>query len=229
MRRAVLMSGAGIVVACATWAIAQESLPGRSPAAPADRQTTVAQYSYAIGLNIGRGFKREATSVDLENLLAGMKDGLAGTKPKYDEKTCEQAMQQLEKLQMEAHVERNKEYLVKNREAEGVKVLPSGLQYKVLKQGNGPKPKMSDTVLAHYAGRLIDGTEFDSSYERGQPFRTRLDQVSPGWTEALQNMQVGSKWLLVVPSDLAYGANGAGGVIPPHSTLIFEMELLSIE
>ena len=130
---------------------------------------------------------------------------------------------------MDVHVRKNKDYLDRNSKAEGVTVLPSGLQYKVLRQGDGPKPAMTDTVKAHYSGRLIDGTEFDSSYKRKEPFVTRLDQVIPGWTEALKNMQVGSKWLIVVPSELAYGPRGAGGVIPPHATLIFEMELLGIQ
>lgn len=212
------------------WVVAQEDMPGQAaqPQAQSAAQTTQ-HYSYAIGLEIGRNFKREGTPLDLQQLLAGVKDGLAGAQPQFDEKTLEAAMRQLERMQMDVHVRKNKDYLDRNSKAEGVTVLPSGLQYKVLRQGDGPKPAMTDTVKAHYSGRLIDGTEFDSSYKRKEPFVTRLDQVIPGWTEALKNMQVGSKWLIVVPSELAYGPRGAGGVIPPHATLIFEMELLGIQ
>ena len=211
------------------WVVAQEDMPGLGGAEPKNSAEITQHYSYAIGLEIGRNFKREGTALDLKQLLSGVEDGLGGAKPKFDQRTCEAAMKQLERMQMDAHVRKNKDYLDRNAKAEGVKVFPSGLQYKVLRQGNGPQPKMSDKVRAHYSGRLIDGTVFDSSYERNEPFVTRLDQVIPGWTEALKNMQVGSKWLIVVPSELAYGPRGAGGVIPPHATLIFEMELLGIE
>ena len=230
MMRPCLLIGAISAVALGSWVVAEENLPGQATDTdignPAE---TIKHYSYAIGLEIGGNFKREATPLDLDQLLAGVQDGMAGVKPKHDEKTLESAMKQLERMQMSAHVRKNKDYLDRNREAEGVEVLPSGLQYKVLRQGSGEKPELNDTVKAHYSGRLIDGTVFDSSYERNEPFTTRLDQVIPGWTEALQNMQVGSKWLIVVPSELAYGPRGAGGVIPPHATLIFEMELLEIQ
>jgi len=212
------------------WVVAQEDMPGvGNEPAPQNNAQATQHYSYAIGLEIGRNFKREGTALDLQQLLAGVKDGLGGGKPKFDEQTLAAAMKHLERSQMDAHVRKNKDYLDRNKQAEGVKVLPSGLQYKVLREGNGPKPSMDDTVKAHYSGRLIDGTVFDSSYERNEPFVTRLDQVIPGWTEALKNMPVGSKWLIVVPSELAYGPRGAGTVIPPHATLIFEMELLGIE
>jgi FKBP-type peptidyl-prolyl cis-trans isomerase FklB len=120
-------------------------------------------------------------------------------------------------------------FLAENRKKEGVKVLPDGLQYKVLKEGNGKKPKADETVTVNYRGTLIDGTEFDSSIKRGEPSTFRVSGVIKGWTEALQLMPVGSKWQLFIPPELAYGERGAGEVIPPNSTLIFEVELLSIK
>jgi FKBP-type peptidyl-prolyl cis-trans isomerase len=120
------------------------------------------------------------------------------------------------------------DFLAANKSKEGVKTLPSGLQYKVMKEGKGPKPKPTDVVSTHYRGTLIDGTEFDSSYKRGEPTEFPVGQVIPGWTEALTNMNVGSKWQVFIPSGLAYGPGGQGP-IPPNSTLVFEMELLAIK
>ena len=235
MRRAFGLSGGIFLVAVGGWVIAQENLPvagQRSPqelAEPQDMATTMRHYSYSIGREIGASFHNDGVQLDVESLLTGLRDGLNAAEPKYDEQTCNLAMEQLGRIRMQAHIQQNEEYLEQNRQAAGVNVLPSGLQYKVLKEGSGPSPNLTDTVQAHYSGRLIDGTVFDSSYERNQPFTTRVDRVIKGWTEALQNMKVGEKWLIVVPSELAYGAEGAGGVIPPHSTLIFEMELLGIQ
>jgi FKBP-type peptidyl-prolyl cis-trans isomerase FklB len=120
-------------------------------------------------------------------------------------------------------------FLAENKKKEGVKTTPSGLQYKVIKPGKGKKPKSSDTVTVNYRGTLIDGTEFDSSYKRGQPATFQVSGVIPGWTEALQLMEEGAKWQLFIPSNLAYGERGAGGVIGPNATLIFEVELISIQ
>ena len=229
MSRAQAFSAFLLVVAIGGWVIAQENIPELGGAiVQQDPATTTRHYSYAIGLEIGRNFKTQANDLDLEQLVAGVKDGLGGAQPRFNEQTLQAAMQELGRMQMSAHARKNKQYLERNRQAEGVKVFPSGLQYKVLKQGTGPKPTLKDTVQAHYTGRLIDGTVFDSSVERGQPFTTKLTEVIPGWTEALKNMNVGSKWLIVVPSDLAYGERGMGP-IPPQATLIFEMELLGIQ
>ncbi len=229
MKTTILIGGAMLVVGLGSWVIAQENMPAKpQQGEPVSEQKVTSQYSYAIGLNIGRNFKSEGTALDLETLLAGVRDGLSGEKPKYDDATCAQALQQLQQRQANAHVNKNKEFLAQNRQAEGVKVLPSGLQYKVLKQGDGPTPSLNDTVRAHYTGRFIDGSVFDSSVESGKPFVTPVTRVIKGWTEALTNMQVGSKWLIVVPSELAYGETGMGP-IPPDSTLVFEMELLGIE
>lgn len=229
MKSNLLIGGALLVVGLGSWVIAQENMPAKPQSGePVNEQKTTSQYSYAIGLNIGRNFKSEGTDLDIETLMAGVRDGLAGADPKFDDQTCAQALQHLQQRQANAHVNKNKEYLVKNGQAEGVTTLPSGLQYKVLKQGDGPTPTLKDTVKAHYTGRFIDGSVFDSSVESGKPFVTPVTRVISGWTEALTNMKVGSKWLIVVPSELAYGESGRGP-IPPHSTLIFEMELLSIE
>lgn len=186
-------------------------------------------YSYAIGIDIGTNFRRNGIALDFNSLLAGLKDALAGAKPQYDQQTCRRALQQLSNQQKEKMVDRNKQYLEENKGAPGVQVTSSGLQYKVLKQGVGATPKASDTVSTHYRGTLIDGTEFDSSYARSQPATFPVGGVIPGWTEALQLMKVGDKWQLVIPSELAYGERGAGDMISPHSTLIFEIELLGIE
>jgi FKBP-type peptidyl-prolyl cis-trans isomerase len=123
----------------------------------------------------------------------------------------------------------DKQFLVDNAKKEGVITTPSGLQYKVIEPGSGARPKAAETVRVHYSGRLIDGKKFDSSYDRGEPISFPLNRVIPGWTEGLQLMPIGAKYELVIPSELGYGARGAGGVIPPDATLIFEVELLGIE
>ena len=229
MRRARFVGGWLMLFVVSGWVFAQEDLPEAGSQAAAPDAVTARQYSYAIGMEIGAAFETDGVHLDVESLLAGVRDGLNDAQPKFDKETCDQAMQQLGRFRMQTHITRNREYLEKNRQAEGVQVLPSGLQYKVLAQGTGASPAAGDRVKAHYRGQLIDGTVFDSSYERNEPLVTRVDQVIPGWSEALQQMKVGSRWQLVIPSNLAYGESGAGGVIPPHATLVFEVELLSIE
>ena len=127
-----------------------------------------------------------------------------------------------------ANLKAGEDFLEQNKQREGVKTTPSGLQYEVLTEGTGPKPKATDNVKCHYHGTLIDGTVFDSSVQRGQPATFPLNMVIKGWTEALQLMPVGSKWTLFIPSSLGYGSRGAGGSIPPNATLIFDVELISI-
>jgi FKBP-type peptidyl-prolyl cis-trans isomerase FklB len=228
----ILSAALGSTVA---WALDTEGLPengavaNRDGAAESAPAVDARHYSYAIGLDIGTNFHRNGIDLELESLLAGLKDALAGAKPKYDQQTCQRALQQLSQQQRETMVDRNKQYLEENKKTSGVQVTSSGLQYKVLKQGTGATPKATDTVSTHYRGTLIDGTEFDSSYARNQPATFPVGGVIPGWTEALQLMKVGDKWQLVIPSELAYGDRGAGDVISPHSTLIFEIELLGIE
>ena len=210
---------------------AQEDLPaagGADAAAAKPAESSATVYSYAIGQEIGKNFQADGVELDMESLAAGIKDALAKAKPKYDEATCTKALQQLSEARAGAMMKDQKTFLEENKKAEGVTTLPSGLQYKVLKAGTGATPTASDTVRTHYEGKLIDGTIFDSSIRRGEPAEFPVEGVIAGWTEALQKMKVGDKWQLVIPSSLAYGEAGAQGVIPPHATLIFDIELLDI-
>ena len=197
--------------------------------------------SYAIGLNIGKSMHKDSVDVDTSILLRGLKDGLAGAKPLLTDDEARAAMvtlqadmrkKQEEKMlvQGEANKKDGETFLAENKTKDGVVALPSGLQYKILKEGTGPKPIASDTVVCNYKGTLLDNTEFDSSYKRGQPATFPVGGVIKGWTEALQLMPVGSKWQLFIPSELAYGARGGpGGGIGPNATLVFEVELMSIQ
>jgi len=197
--------------------------------------------SYAIGMNWGTGLHRQGIDVDSAALIQGMKDALAGGKTLLTEDEARSALMQLQKDMQEkqqakaaAEGEANKKegdaFLAANKTKEGVVVLPSGLQYKILKEGSGPKPTATDSVVCNYKGTLINGTEFDSSYKRGEPATFPVTGVIKGWTEALQLMPVGSKWQLFIPPDLAYGPRGTpGGPIGPNATLTFEVELISIK
>jgi FKBP-type peptidyl-prolyl cis-trans isomerase FkpA len=189
--------------------------------------------SYVIGVNIGKGMKSQGVDIDADMVMKGLKDGLAD-KPALTDDEMKEALMNLQKDMQskvaELGVKSKKEgedYLAANKSKEGVKSTASGLQYKVIKEGKGPKPKPTDVVKVHYRGTLLDGTEFDSSYKRGEPVEFPLDQVIKGWTEGLQLMTVGSKYQLFIPAALAYGEPGNRG-IPPNSTLIFEVELLDI-
>jgi FKBP-type peptidyl-prolyl cis-trans isomerase FklB len=210
-----------------------------SPAAPVFN-TDKEKESYALGMNIGRGLSEQAKYLDLANLFHGLQDGLSGGKTLLTDAEAQEALAELRnevskeheaQLQQtgEANMKEGQEFLASNKTKDGVVTLPSGLQYKILTAGTGAKPTASDTVVCNYRGTFINGTEFDSSYKRGQPASFPVGHVIKGWTQALQLMPVGSKWQLFVPSDLAYGARGAGGVIGPNATLIFEVELLSIQ
>jgi FKBP-type peptidyl-prolyl cis-trans isomerase FklB len=208
-------------------------------AAPLVLKTDKDKQSYAIGMNIGKSIHRDGVDVDPNILLRGMKDALAGGKTVLTDDEAKAVMtnlqadmrkQQAEKAQVAA--ETNKKagdaFLAENKTKESVVTLPSGLQYKILTEGTGPKPTATDTIVCNYKGTLLDNTEFDSSYSRKQPLTIPVGGVIKGWTEALQLMPVGSKWQLFIPSDLAYGPQ-AKGPIGPNSTLIFEVELLSIQ
>jgi FKBP-type peptidyl-prolyl cis-trans isomerase FklB len=192
--------------------------------------------SYIIGMDIGSNLKKQSIDVDPNILAKGMKDAFLGEKPLLTEQEIQETMVAFQKEMMVKQAEvakKNKAegeaFLAENKKKEGVKTLPSGLQYKVIKVGTGKKPKLTDTVTAHYRGTLINGMEFDSSYRRGQPVNFQVSGVIPGWTEALQLMQEGAKWQLFIPSNLAYGEQGAGRDIGPSATLIFEVELVSIQ
>lgn len=187
--------------------------------------------SYAIGLNIGNSMHKDSVDIDPAILLRGLKDGLAGAKPLLTDDEARAAVMALQADMRKKLDEKMQAFLAENKTKEGVVSLPSGLQYKILKEGTGPKPTAADTVVCNYKGTLIDNTEFDSSYKRGQPATFPVSGVIKGWTEALQLMPVGSKWQLVIPSDLAYGARGGpqGSGIGPNTTLVFEVELMSIQ
>jgi FKBP-type peptidyl-prolyl cis-trans isomerase len=192
--------------------------------------------SYIIGMDIGGNLKKQAVDIDPNILAKGIQEALAGAKPLLTEQEIQETMIAFKKEMMakqEEIAKKNKAdgeaFLVENKKKEGVITLPSGLQYKVIKAGTGKKPKLDDTVAANYRGTLIDGTEFDSSYKRGQPVSFPVSGVIPGWTEVLQLMGEGAKWQIFVPPNLGYGERGAGGVIGPNAALIFEIELVSIQ
>jgi FKBP-type peptidyl-prolyl cis-trans isomerase FklB len=196
--------------------------------------------SYAIGMDIGNGLKRQNIDLNPEIVAQGIWDSLSGEKTLMTEQeyrdtmnAFKQEMSKKQQAQMQEFSEKNKKdgenFLAENKTKEGIITLPSGLQYKVIQAGTGKSPKSSDTVTVNYKGTLIDGTEFDSSYRRGQPASFPVKGVIPGWTEALQLMKEGAKWELYIPSNLAYGERGAGRNIGPNSTLIFEVELISVK
>ena len=190
--------------------------------------------SYALGLSIGNNFRASGIKgLEIDDFIKGINDVFNEAKPAIAFDDAQRLLQayfkdlQAEKFEMNKQV--GEEFLRINKEKRGVVTLPSGLQYEVLKTGNGQKPGPNDKVRCHYHGTLIDGRVFDSSIERGQPAVFGVSQVIRGWTEALQLMNVGSKWRLFIPSDMAYGAHGAGEAIEPNMTLIFDVELLGIE
>ena len=198
--------------------------------------------SYSIGLNIGRNLandlKKQPIDIDPNILVRGIQDALAGAAPLLTDQEIQETMVAFQKEMMAKWEETGKKnkaegeaFLTENKKKEGVKTLPSGLQYKVIKAGTGKKPKADDTVTVNYRGTLINGTEFDSSYKRGQPatFPVSGPGIIRGWTEALQLMGEGAKWELFIPSNLAYGERGTSGMIGPNATLIFEIELVSIK
>jgi FKBP-type peptidyl-prolyl cis-trans isomerase len=255
---AVLLAGAMLVAdigAQQTPAAKSSSTPAASSKTSAKKTTSAAasaappltsrkqKFSYALGMNIATGLganlKKQGVEVDWSLLAQAIKDSAAGKTRLTEEESkavLNEVQNDVRKEQQEkakALGEKNKAYgatfLAANKSKEGVKTLASGLQYKVITEGTGPKPTATDTVVCNYRGTLLDGTEFDSSYKRGEPATFPVSGVIKGWTEALQLMPVGSKWQLFIPSDLAYGERGAGAEIGPNATLIFEVELISIK
>lgn len=211
------------------------------PAPPQIEVKTLSQRAgYAVGWDLGQKMKQSGADLDVDTLARGIRDALAGREAAITPEAMNQAMQELQqqvetqqKAKMTEMAGKQKAegqaFLEKNKTAEGVKVTPSGLQYKVVKAGNGQKPAATDTVTVHYEGKLIDGTVFDSSYQRQQPATFPLNRVIKGWTEGLQLMDVGSEYMLYIPSDLAYGETPRpGGPIPPNAVLVFKVELLEI-
>lgn len=190
--------------------------------------------SYSLGVSVGTNVKSQGmTELNAEAFAQALKDVYGANELQLTqeeaEKTLQEYFQKLQMAKMEEGAKAGKDFLEQNKSKEGVVTLPSGLQYKVLVEGKGPKPLATDVVKTHYHGTLIDGTVFDSSVDRGEPISFPVNGVIAGWTEALQLMGVGSKWQLFIPSELAYGPRGAGGKIGPNVALIFEVELLEIE
>ncbi|WP_321334273.1 FKBP-type peptidyl-prolyl cis-trans isomerase [uncultured Bacteroides sp.] len=191
------------------------------------------KFSYAIGLGIGQNLLgMGANSISVEDFTQAIKDVLEGNKTaiSHDEARVivNKYFAELEESMGSASIEQSKAFLEENKKKANVVTLPSGLQYEIITEGKGKLAKATDQVKCHYEGTLIDGTLFDSSVKRGQPAVFGVNQVIQGWVEALQLMPEGSKWKLYIPSDLGYGAQGAGEMIPPHSTLIFEVELIQV-
>lgn len=227
----------------------EQQLAGKATMEPAEMNSLLmglsqgqagdkAKVGYAVGCSIGTNVKNITDYMDVASLRAGIQDQIKG-KPKLDEAAMHKALDELtakqqagaEKLRATQGAKNKEEgaaFLTANKQKTGVKVTASGLQYEVVKLGAGPKPKPNNTVRVHYTGTLIDGTKFDSSVDRGQPAEFPVTGVIKGWVEGLQLMPVGSKFHFVIPSDLAYGPNGAGGQIGPDAVLIFDVELLKI-
>jgi FKBP-type peptidyl-prolyl cis-trans isomerase FkpA len=195
-----------------------------NPQAPAGDKDKM---GYAVGVSIGKNLNALKDDIIPARVISGIKDQMAG-KPKMDMDATRAALNALTAAQGEKNKAKGEAYLADNMKKPGVKVTASGLQYEVLTAGKGAKPHASSTVKVNYVGTLVDGTEFDSSYKRGQPASFPVNRVIKGWTEALQLMNVGSKYRLVIPSDLAYGPQGSPSGIGPNSTLIFEVELLAV-
>lgn len=229
MKYAMIFLAAVVIAGC-------KNMPGSSTLRDSTDST-----SYALGINFGNRFKSDSLHINPELFVRGIQDALTDSSKKL--MTDQEVGSSLSRLDQELSMKRmaagmaasaknkkeGEDYCDQNKKREGVVTLPSGLQYEVLKTGSGPVPKRGQTVETRYKGMLVNGTEFDSSEKHGGTVRFTIDQVIPGWTEALLRMNVGSKWKLVVPSDLAYGERGAGNIIGPNQTLIFELELVSIQ
>jgi FKBP-type peptidyl-prolyl cis-trans isomerase FklB len=198
--------------------------------------TLTDKISYIIGRDVAGNLMKQGIIVEAESFIQGLKEAMAGQDSSLSEAEIQQTMMALQQEMSQKQNSKGSEnkkigedFLAQNQTKEGVKTLPSGLQYQILQEGNGKSPSKTDTVTTHYHGTLIDGTVFDSSYERGQPATFPVNGVIAGWTEALQLMQEGSKWRLFIPSNLAYGTQGAGGSIGPNTALIFDVELISVK
>ncbi|MFQ5355670.1 MAG: FKBP-type peptidyl-prolyl cis-trans isomerase [Desulfobacterales bacterium] len=221
-------------------------LAGCQPQANSEQKASIElkdqqdKVTYSIGYNIGNNLKQQKVEVKADVLAKGINDALAGNDQMMTQEEMQETMKQFQNEQM-AKMQKEREeasgknkaegetFLAENKSKEGVVTLESGLQYKVVEAGKGNIPAADDTVVVHYKGTLLDGTEFDSSYKRGQPATFPVKGVIPAWTEALQLMKEGAKWQLFIPSNLAYGERGAGGIIGPNATLLFDVELIEIK
>lgn len=230
---------AGAVMMCAGLLLASGCTAGEKKAAKPELKDLKDKVSYSIGLNIGQDFKRQDMDIDADLLAKGIKDAVSGAQPLLTEEQIRETITTYQKEMVTKQETKAKEsaaknqkegdaFLAENAKKPGVVTTPSGLQYKVVKEGTGAQPKPGDTVQVHYEGKLVDGTVFDSSLKRGEPAVFPVQGVIPGWTEALQLMKEGAKYQIVIPSKLAYGERGAGPVIGPHATLLFDVELLKV-
>jgi FKBP-type peptidyl-prolyl cis-trans isomerase FklB len=239
MRYVMVMTlGLGLVIGSAR---AQETGTPKGGAAASELKDLKQKASYSFGLRIGRNMKSQSVDLDPDLLTRGVKDGLSGGQALLSDEQMDEVLQafqkelfarqaEVSKTQAEKNQKEGADFLAQNKAKPGVKTLPSGLQYKVLKAGTGATPKDTDVVTANYRGTLIDGTEFDSSYKRGEPAQFPVNRVIAGWTEALKLMKVGDKWQLFVPAALAYGESPPPGApIGPNATLIFEVELVNTQ
>lgn len=251
MARRFLKVAAAVVAIGTSWSASggangQDQAPAKTPAkAPAAAPATppmvdIAKASYGVGMNVGRALKNDGIEFDVAALVAGLTDVLSGKESRYSEAELREALgglaaaaQQRGLERARAMAEKNKQeglaFRTENAKTQGVTTLPSGVQYQVLKAGDGMSPKAEEKVSVHYHGTFIDGRVFDSSVARKQPLSIGVNMVIKGWTEVLQLMKVGDKWKVVIPAEMAYGEQGARNTIPPNSTLIFEIELLAIE
>ena len=220
------------------WVLAGPHLFAAGPAPALETQKE--KESYSVGYQVGLSMKTDGVEVNFEKLIQGLQDAINGKEPRLSTEEMRTLIVDLKKRAREVQmrkiqeqvVENAKEsekFLAENKKKEGVKTTETGLQYKVLREGDGISPGPKDFVKVNYRGMFIDGKEFDSSYDKGEPARVKVDGVIKGWTEALPMMKAGSKWQLFVPPDLAYGRGGSGQKIPPNKVLVFEMELLAVE
>ena len=234
-----------LFLATCSLGIAVSLLYAQAPAAPGAKapptlKTIEQKASYGIGLAIGRQLREQGFEIDAGLIARGIQDTLSGQEPLLSSQELQEAMrafqqqmaakkQERDKVAGQKNQQKGQAFLAANKAKQGIVTLPSGLQYQVVQAGTGATPKATDTVRTHYRGTLINGTEFDSSYKRGEPAEFPVNGVIKGWTEALQLMKVGAKWKLFIPAELAYGERGAGGAIGPHETLIFDIELLEVK
>jgi FKBP-type peptidyl-prolyl cis-trans isomerase FklB len=230
------MKHLAVAALCVALTVAGAARAADAPALQGDKE----KLGYSIGMDIGATLKRQGVDVDVDSLTRGLKDSYTGGKTLLTDEESRQTIMTYQKQVMERQAEAMKQlaeknkaegekFLAENAKKEGVKTLPSGLQYKVIAAGTGKTPNATDTVVTNYRGMLIDGKEFDSSYKRGEPATFPVSGVIAGWTEALQLMKEGAKWEIFLPPNLAYGERGAGRDIGPNATLIFEVELISVK
>ncbi len=199
-------------------------------------ETDSEKYSYAIGVNFAQSLLRQGVPIDADAVYMALQDSLSGGDLRLTADVMSDALRaeaqragERKRAMAGENLKRGKDFMAQNKDKEGVTTLPNGIQYEVLRKGDGEQPTSKDSVTVHYVGSLIDGQEFDSSRRRGEPASFPLGNVIKGWQEVLPLMRVGSRWLVTIPPDLAYGVNGAGAAIGPNETLVFEIELLSVE